>query len=78
PLEELTLADFNDARPNKALSQINLVRTSINHISERVSFTLTSGILSRDPIPKGSAADVTNAFRKSVEGGAIGTVIILP
>ncbi|EFD06297.1 hypothetical protein HMPREF9207_0998 [Cutibacterium acnes J165] len=54
------------------------MRTSINHISERVSFTLTSGILSRDPIPKGSAADVANAFRKSVEGGAIGTVIILP
>lgn len=77
-MEELTLADFNDARPNKALSQINLVRTSINHISERVSFTLTSGILSRDPIPMGSAADVANAFRKSVEGGAIGTVIILP
>ncbi|MCD1062037.1 hypothetical protein LI950_07535 [Cutibacterium acnes] len=77
-MEELTLADFNDARPNKALPQINLVRTSINHISERVSFTLTSGILSRDPIPKGSAADVANAFRKSVEGGAIGTVIILP
>ena len=35
PLEELTSADFNDAWKNKALSQINLVRTGINHISER-------------------------------------------
>ena len=129
PLGELAPADFNNAWQDKALSQISLVRTGINHISERGSFTLTSRILSRDPILKGSAAaaangaleaftraaaieiaprrvnivsppvvaesleaydeffpgfpavktaDVANAFRKSVEGGATGTVITLP
>lgn len=59
-MNELTSTDFDSAWKNKALAQINLVRTGINHISERGSFTLTSGILSRDPILKGSAAAAAN------------------
>lgn len=42
------------------LAQINLVRTGLPHVAERGSFTLISGIPSRDPVISGAAAAMAN------------------
>lgn len=46
---------------NKVMGQINLVLTGLNHVAEGGSFTLTSGILDRDPIIMGVGPAVANA-----------------
>ena len=51
---------FTAAWRNKALAQINLVRTGLAHVSENGSFTLISGIPSRDPVVSGVAAATAN------------------
>ncbi len=45
---------------DKLMGQINLVLIGRNSISDRGSFTLTSGILSNDPILAGSSASMVN------------------
>lgn len=59
-LTELSSADFTAAWSKKALAQINLVRTGLEHVSEKGSFTLISGIPSRDPVVSGAAAATAN------------------
>jgi hypothetical protein len=38
------------------MGQVNVVLAGLQHINKNGSFTLTSGILNRDPIPLGSSA----------------------
>jgi NAD(P)-dependent dehydrogenase (short-subunit alcohol dehydrogenase family) len=45
------------------------------YINDRGSFTLTSGILSQDPVPGGSALSMVNA---GIDGFAIGAAIDMP
>ncbi|MFF3497128.1 short chain dehydrogenase [Streptomyces sp. NPDC002795] len=72
PLAELCGEDFESAWQQKALAQINLVRTGLDHVSERGSFTLISGIPSRDPIVSGAAAATVNgAIEAFVRAAAI-------
>ncbi len=72
PLTELTAADFTAAWTQKALAQIDLVRTGLDHISAVGSFTLTSGIPSRDPVVGGAAAATVNgAIEAFVRAAAI-------
>lgn len=59
-LDELTTEEFTAAWQNKALAQINLVRTGLDHIATDGSFTLISGIPSRDPVVSGAAAATAN------------------
>lgn len=59
-LEELTGEDIESSLRQKALAQINLVRTGLEHVSPTGSFTLISGIPSRDPVVSGSAAAAAN------------------
>ena len=92
-VDELGSADYQAAFSQKALAQINIVRTGLAHVAERGSFTLISGIPSRDPVVSSAAAamgngaieafvraaaDVVRAYRKAVEGAATGQVITLP
>ncbi|MFH8252564.1 short chain dehydrogenase [Microbacterium sp. B2969] len=60
PLAELTSDDFAAAFADKALAQINLVRTGLEHLAPKGSFTLISGIPSRDPVVSGAAAAAVN------------------
>lgn len=45
---------------NKLMGQINVVLAGLPHLNECGSFTLTSGILNRDPIRLGSSAAMVN------------------
>ncbi|MFD7291999.1 short chain dehydrogenase [Streptomyces sp. NPDC059897] len=72
PLGELRSEDFESAWRQKALAQIDLVRTGLGHVSERGSFTLISGIPSRDPVVSGAAAATVNgAVEAFVRAAAI-------
>lgn len=61
PLPEMTHEDYTAAFRGKVLSQINLVRQGIPHVTERGSFTMIAGTLSHDPVPRGSAGAMANS-----------------
>ena len=61
PLAQLSDADFQLSVGNKLLGQENLVRFGFDHVSDRGSFTLTSGILARSPVPGSAAISPVNA-----------------
>ncbi|BCS55381.1 short chain dehydrogenase [Geobacter sp. SVR] len=60
-LDELQYDDFLFSFRNKLMGQINLVRIGRNFISDNGSFTLTSGVLARTPMPGSSAVSMVNA-----------------
>lgn len=60
PYEELEEVDYLEAFRRKVLSQINLVRLGVPHLSDRGSIAITAGILSTEPIPLGTAASMAN------------------
>ncbi|MFG1945723.1 short chain dehydrogenase [Nonomuraea sp. NPDC048826] len=60
PFPEMTPQDYRAAFDGKVLSQIELVRQGLPHVSERGSFTLITGVLARDPVVTGSAASMAN------------------
>lgn len=53
PLASTTPADFKKGVESKLLGQINLVLIGQHYINHKGSFTLTSGILSEDPVVNG-------------------------
>jgi NAD(P)-dependent dehydrogenase (short-subunit alcohol dehydrogenase family) len=61
PLAQLTDADFDFSLRNKLMGQVNLVRFGLDHVRDHGSFTLTSGILSRAPMPGSAAISLVNA-----------------
>ncbi|GAB4223197.1 MAG: short chain dehydrogenase [Gammaproteobacteria bacterium] len=75
---KVTFADFADMDDaayrvglnDKLMGQVNLVLIGRDYINKSGSFTLTSGILNRDPIAQGSSAAMVNgaldAFVKAV------------
>jgi len=65
PLAQLSDADFRFCLDNKLMGQVNLVRFGLEHIADRGSFTLTTGILARSPMPGSAAISLVNA---GVEG----------
>lgn len=72
PLAALDSQAFNNAWVQKGLAQINLVRTGLDHVSSRGSFTLMSGIPSRDPVVSSAAAAAVNgAIEAFVRAAAI-------
>jgi NAD(P)-dependent dehydrogenase (short-subunit alcohol dehydrogenase family) len=60
PLAELTDADFEFSLRSKLMGQVNLVRLGLDRIADGGSFTLTSGILNRAPMPGGAAYSLVN------------------
>ena len=75
PMRSLTLADYGVGLSNKLMGQVNLVRVGIDFVSDGGSFTLSSGILSRQPMEGGAALSLVNA---GLEGFVRGAAIELP
>jgi NAD(P)-dependent dehydrogenase (short-subunit alcohol dehydrogenase family) len=61
PLAEMTDADFADSIGNKLMGQVNLVREGMGRIADGGSFTLTSGVLSEEPVPGSVVVSLVNA-----------------
>jgi NAD(P)-dependent dehydrogenase (short-subunit alcohol dehydrogenase family) len=61
PLATLTDADYQLGLSNKLMGQINLVRVGLDQVADAGSVTLSSGILSRQPMPGGAAISMVNA-----------------
>lgn len=64
-LLELTTDDFSRSLSNKLMGQVHLVRHGLNVVRDGGSFTLTSGVLSQEPMPGSAAISLVNA---GVEG----------
>ena len=75
PLEELTDEDFAFTLANKLMGQVNLVRVGVEYINDGGSFTLTSGVLSTEPVRGGATISLVNA---GLEGFARGAAVELP
>ncbi|NNE09667.1 MAG: short chain dehydrogenase [Gemmatimonadetes bacterium] len=75
PLEEITQDQWHLGIENKLMGQMNLVMEGLKHVRDNGSFTLTSGIISRDPIRYGAAACMIN---RAVEGFVAGSAIEMP
>lgn len=57
---ELTEEHYALGLNNKLMGQVNLVSIGLNYLNDNGSFTLTSGVLNRDPIRLGSSAAMVN------------------
>jgi NAD(P)-dependent dehydrogenase (short-subunit alcohol dehydrogenase family) len=75
PLADLTDEDFQFSLSHKLMGQVNLVRGGLTHVRDGGSFTLTSGVLSREPLPGTSAISLVNA---GLEGFAIAAALDMP
>jgi NAD(P)-dependent dehydrogenase (short-subunit alcohol dehydrogenase family) len=75
PMDELTDADFALSLGNKLMGQVNLVRMGHRLLRDGGSFTLTSGVLSQEPM-KGSAA--ISLVNSGIEGFARAAALELP
>ena len=60
PFEQLTEEDFRLSLSNKLMGQVNLVRLGYRHMRGPGSFTLTSGVLSREPMKGSPAVSLVN------------------
>ncbi|WP_084106724.1 short chain dehydrogenase [Demequina sp. NBRC 110056] len=61
----LTADDYTSAFTSKVVSQLNVVRIGLPYVKDGGSFTLTSGILSREPIAASAAAAMANGALES-------------
>jgi NAD(P)-dependent dehydrogenase (short-subunit alcohol dehydrogenase family) len=61
PLEQLTDEQFRLCVDDKLMGQVDLVRAGIPHVRDGGSFTLTSGLLARHPVPGSAAITLVNA-----------------
>ena len=72
PVHEMTSGQFMEGILGKALPQVRLVLEGFDYMNDRGSFTLTSGVTNRDPIPGGSCAAAANgALDGFVRGAAV-------
>jgi NAD(P)-dependent dehydrogenase (short-subunit alcohol dehydrogenase family) len=70
PFEKLDDDAYDLALKNKLMGQINLVRVGQKHIADGGSFTLTAGILSRQPMPGTVAISMANGALESFSRAA--------
>lgn len=75
PLLQLTDEDFEISLRHKLMGQVNLVRYGIESVNDGGSFTLTSGILARRPMPGSEALSMVNI---GLEGFARAAALELP
>jgi NAD(P)-dependent dehydrogenase (short-subunit alcohol dehydrogenase family) len=61
PISEMTGQGFNIGLNDKLLGQVNLALIGQNYLNEGGSITLTSGIVSQQPIKGGTNASTVNA-----------------
>lgn len=71
-VHEMTTDQFMKGISHKVLPQVNLVLEGFNYMNDGGSFTITSGVLNRDPISGGSCAAAANgALDGFVKGAAV-------
>jgi NAD(P)-dependent dehydrogenase (short-subunit alcohol dehydrogenase family) len=75
PVHEMTGEQFMTGILRKTLPQVNLVLEGIDFVNDGGSFTLTSGVLNRDPIPSGSCAAAANG---ALDGFVRGSAVEMP
>jgi len=75
PLNELSDDDFQLGLTSKLMGQVNLVRVGINYINDKGSITLTSGVLSQQPMPGSSSISMINA---GIEGFVRAAALEMP
>ena len=75
PFADLSETDFLMGLRNKLLGQMNLVRLGVRHLNDEGSFTLTSGLWGRDPMPGATAIAPANA---GIEAFARAAALELP
>ena len=74
-LDGLSDQDFQFSLFHKLMGQVNLVRAGLSHVNDKGSFTLTSGVLNREPIPGAAALALVNG---GLEGFASAAALDLP
>jgi NAD(P)-dependent dehydrogenase (short-subunit alcohol dehydrogenase family) len=74
-VDEMTSEQFMTGINHKVLPQINLVLEGFDHVNDGGSFTLTSGVLNRDPIRGGSCAAAANG---AIDGFILGAAVDMP
>jgi NAD(P)-dependent dehydrogenase (short-subunit alcohol dehydrogenase family) len=74
-LDELKDADFQIGLSNKLMGQVNLVRIGRQYVHDNGSFTLTSGVLSQEPMKGSASISMVNA---GLEGFARAAALELP
>ena len=75
PLGEMTDGDYAIGLKDKLMGQVNLVLVGREFIADGGSFTLTSGVLSHDPVRFGSSASMVNG---AIDGFVRAAAIELP
>jgi NAD(P)-dependent dehydrogenase (short-subunit alcohol dehydrogenase family) len=61
PLAELGDDDFAFSLRHKLMGQVDLVRLGLGHVRDGGSFTVTSGVLARSPMPGSAAVSLVNS-----------------
>ena len=74
-LDALQDADYQVGLSNKLMGQVNLVRIGRQFVNERGSFTLTSGVLSHEPMKGSASISMVNA---GLEGFVRAAALELP
>ncbi len=74
-LAGLSADDFNLSIRSKLMGQVGLVRAGMKAVRDGGSFTLTSGVLSRHPMPGSAAISMVNA---GLEAFALAAALELP
>lgn len=74
PFSKMTPDKYMIGLKDKLMGQVNIVLTGKKYINDNGSFTLTSGILSEDPIVTGTSGSMVNA---ALNGFVIGAAIEL-
>ncbi len=72
---EMKPKDYEIGLQSKLMGQVNLVLIGLPHINDAGSFTVTSGILSHDPIRFGVSGSMVNA---AIDGFVKGAAIEMP
>jgi NAD(P)-dependent dehydrogenase (short-subunit alcohol dehydrogenase family) len=75
PVSTMTSEQFVSGIMGKLMGQVNLVLAGLPHMNDAGSFTLTSGILSRDPVRQGSNAAATDG---AIDAFVISAAIEMP
>lgn len=75
PLAELDHADFVSGLLGKTMAQIDVVQIGTPHVSDGGSFTLTTGVLAREPIITGVASSAANG---ALEAFTMAAAVELP
>ena len=74
-LDELTDDDYMLSLSDKLMGQVNVVRAGRDYVNDDGSFTLTSGVLGREPTPRTTAISMVNA---AVEAFARAAALEMP